>query len=88
MTNDVNVVGGLIVTAEGSFDGAIGVQGQTIRYIGPGCEIPASKRTINARGWPIRHRIHVTMCRGRVVFEDGDIRGDQGMGVFVTPLKH
>jgi dihydroorotase-like cyclic amidohydrolase len=39
-------------------------------------------------GWPIRHRIHVTMCRGRVVFEDGDIRGDPSMGVFVTPLKH
>ncbi|MBN2437787.1 MAG: amidohydrolase family protein [Deltaproteobacteria bacterium] len=50
MTNDVNIVGGLIVTAEGSFVGAVGVQGQTISYIGPGHDIPASRRTIDAHG--------------------------------------
>lgn len=50
MINDVNVVGGIIITAEGSFEGTVGIQGQTITYIGPECGQPAASRTINASG--------------------------------------
>jgi allantoinase len=50
MTHDVNIVDGLIVTAGGSFRGAVGIRGRTISYVGPGHDIPAARRTIDARG--------------------------------------
>ena len=50
MVNDLNVAGGIVVTGECSFEGAVGVQGRTISYIGPVSGLPPARRTLSARG--------------------------------------
>lgn len=50
MINDINIVGGTIVTANESVEGAIGIRGEAISFIGFENELLPANRTMDAHG--------------------------------------